>query len=360
MSLFRKPIRHWIQRLLENTILKKPSENIYRILGGHIYFQTMATAVRLDLFSLLAQRGKMTLPQIAEAVGIQEKPARIVLLGCTALGLLRKRGDRYRNTWLAGRLLDRARPDNIIPVVLWQHFINYRAMAHFYEAARSGSHTGLSEFQGPETTLYGRLTHHPELEKIFQDAMESISVQSNRLLAEAVDFSRFQHILDVGGGNGSNIIQLARRHPSLRATVFDSHSVCVLARAHIRDAGLADRLDSIAGDAFQDEFPAGVDGILFAHFMTIWSEAKNRELLRKAHRALPSGGAAIIFNMMQHDDGTGPLSAAMGSPYFLTLATGEGMLYTCKEYAGWMRDAGFSNVFVHRLVRDHGVILGIK
>ncbi|MBP7830156.1 MAG: methyltransferase domain-containing protein [Kiritimatiellae bacterium] len=360
MKLVRHPIRLLLRRLAEATLLKRTSDNLYRVMGGHIYFQTLAAAVRFDLFSLLARRKAMTLAQVAEELGLGEQPARILLLGCTALRLLRKRRENYSNTWLAARLLDRAQPGNIVPVVLWQHFINYRAMAHFFDAAKAGSNTGLTEFGGTESTLYGRLTHDPDLESIFQAAMESISVQSNRMLAGAVDFSRVRHLLDVGGGNGSNIIELARCYPSLRATVFDSPTVCRIARENIRKAGYADRLAAVEGDGFLDEFPAGVDAILFAHFMTIWSAEKNKALLQKACRTLPPHGVAIVFNMMQHNDGTGPLSAAMGSPYFLTLATGEGMLYTWNEYATWMNEAGFSRILTHRLVRDHGVVIGIK
>jgi hypothetical protein len=50
----------------------------------------------------------------------------------------------------------------------------------------------------------------------------------------------------------------------------------------------------------------------------------------------------------------------MGSPYFLTLATGEGMLYTWREYTTWLREAGFRSVEARALPRDHGVIIGRK
>jgi hypothetical protein len=104
----------------------------------------------------------------------------------------------------------------------------------------------------------------------------------------------------------------------------------------------------------------GTDCILFGHFFTIWSEEKDRALLKKCYETLPPGGSVIIFNMMQRDDGAGPLSAAMGSPYFLTLATGEGMLYTWGEYESWMKEAGFAKVTRQVLPRDHGVIIGFK
>ncbi len=344
----------------EQAAQRESWERLYLVLGGHIYFQTLSAAVRLDLFGLLSKHGSLTRAQIAAELDIHEKPARILLLGCAALGLLKKKGDKYSNSPLAQELLVRDSPGNIIAVIEWQHFINYKAMHHFHDAIRANKNVGLNEFDGDENTLYGRLTHHPELEKIFQNAMQAISVQANAMLAAFVDFAHVKHLVDVGGGNGTNIIALARKYPSLKATVFDSPSVCQLARKNIERAGLAERLNAVPGNCFADPFPKSTDCLLFAHFFTIWSEEKDRLLLKKAYDALPSGGSVLVFNMMQSDDETGPLSAALGSPYFLTLATGEGMLYTWNEYETWMRDAGFATVKKQELPRDHGVIIGIK
>jgi cyclopropane fatty-acyl-phospholipid synthase-like methyltransferase len=133
-----------------------------------------------------------------------------------------------------------------------------------------------------------------------------------------------------------------------------------IASKRIKDAGMDDRLGVSPGDCFVDPFPAGVDCILFAHFFTIWSDSRNRQLLKKCYESLPAGGLVVIFNMMQRDSEDGPYSAAMASPYFLTLATGEGMMYTWREYGQWMRDAGFASVTRHVLPRDHGLIIGRK
>jgi hypothetical protein len=50
----------------------------------------------------------------------------------------------------------------------------------------------------------------------------------------------------------------------------------------------------------------------------------------------------------------------VGSPYFLTIATGGGMLYTWNEYASWLSEAGFSDVTQQALPRDHGFVIGVK
>jgi len=70
----------------------------------------------------------------------------------------------------------------------------------------------------------------------------------------------------------------------------------------------------------------------------------NLGLLRKCHKSLASSGSVIIFNMMGDDDDTGPLSTALGSPYFLAIATGEGMLHAWKDYEQAFIEAGFGNV----------------
>ncbi|MGI8431553.1 MAG: methyltransferase [Chthoniobacterales bacterium] len=352
---------NWIQRyLIERVLLGRANRQMALIVGGHIFFQTLSAALELDLFSLLHQHKRMTRAKIAQALSCAEQPIRILLLGCTTLGLLRKRGRSYSNTMLSRLLLVRSSPKNIIDIVRWQHHINYRAMFHFADAIRANSNVGLEEFSGTESTLYERLAHDEPREQIFQDAMESISVQANAMLVRGLDLSGAKFLLDVGGGNGTNIIAFARRFPHLRAAVFDSESVCEIAQKNIATEQLSDRLSAFPGNCFSDPFPEEADTILFAHFLTIWGEARNRQLLRKCFESLPTGGSVIVFNMMQRDTEDGPSTAAMGSPYFLTIATGEGMLYTWQEYRQWMHDAGFRSIESQRLPRDHGLIIGRK
>lgn len=344
---------------IANKVFQQEIERFTLVLGGHIFFQTLSAAVRFDLFTLLSKSGSLTRQQIAAKLGIKEKPLRILLLGLVTIKLLRKKKNVYSNSLLADIYLNHENPKNVISIIEWQHHINYKPMHSFYDAIKANTNVGLNEFKGDEPTLYERLVHYPELEKIFQDAMEHISVQANADFSEHVDLSHVKHLVDVGGGNGANIITIARQYPKLRATVFDSPTVCDIARKNIKAQGFADRLTAAAGNCFTDAFPAGADCILFCHFFTIWSEEKDLALLKKCFNALPSGGSVIIFNQMQSDMEDGPLFAAMGSPYFLTLATGEGMLYTWNEYESWMKQAGF-HIKKQKLPRDHGVIIGVK
>ena len=350
----------WAHRLFERLVLRRKVESFYRILGGYTFFQLMRSAVELDLFTALARRGPLTHDELAAELGLQDHAARVLLLGCTVLGLVKLRRGRYRNSLVAARYLSRESPTNLVSMVEWQHAINYRPMFHLTEALRANSNRGLDAISGPGSTLFARLASHPQLEVIFHRAMEEQSDNLARSFVEQVDFGRARRLADVGGGDGAYLIPIAQAHPQLTGVVVDLPSVCALAERRIGEAGLAGRLTTAPGDCFRDPLPQDADCFLFSHFLTLWSPERNQQLLRRAYQALPSGGQVVIYNIMQEDSRQGPLSSAIGSTYFLALATGESMLWTWQEYCTWLAAAGFQRIERRRLLRDHGVIVATK
>jgi L-tyrosine C(3)-methyltransferase len=327
---------------------------------GHAAFQTLWAATQVGIFDALARKPGISRRDIGIEVGLEERPIRILLTGLTALRLLVKDGDTYRNSSMTERFLVTGSPENIVKVLGWQYHIVYCAAMDFVESLRSNRNIGLRYFPGSEDNLYARLSHDQGLEKIFHDAMASISNATNRLLTEHLDLSQLTHLVDAGGGDGTNAMCLAKAQPHLQVTVFDRASVCDLAKKNISQAGLKDRIDTFPGDFFVDPFPQGIDCILFAHIFTIWSLERDAMLLKRAHSALPKGGKVIIFNTMGWDDETGPMSAALGSVYFMTIATSEGRIHTWKDYEACLQDAGFTSFQRISVGHDHGILIGTK
>lgn len=346
--------------LVEKVFLRRQFEQMYLVFGGHVYFQTLRTAIQLGIFDLIEESGPLDRKEIAQKLNLQEQPVRIILLGLTSLGFLKKRGSRYSNKYIARLLYLKKSPYKIRAYIELQHRVMYKGCYWLLESIRQNTNVGLQEFKGDEPTIYQRLAHDPETEEIFQESMQELSMHANASLRERLDLSEVKHLVDVGGGNGTNAMAIAKKWPHLHLTVFDSPTVCGLAKDHIQSQGMSNQVSVHPGECFVDSFPKNADALMFAHFFTIWGEAKDRELLKKCYSHLPVGGKVIIFNMMQRNDETGPLSAALGSPYFMSIATGMGMLFTWNEYETWMLEAGFRKVEKHRLARDHGIIIGIK
>jgi SAM-dependent methyltransferase len=346
--------------VFEKLLFRRQIRELYFVLGGHIHFQTLSAANRLGVFDIIHKHKCVTRKELAALLKIEEQPCRILLLGLTTSKLLKKKGEQYYNSKLTEIYLVSTSPKTLKNVVDWQHFINYRAMPYFYESILQNTNVGLKEFPGEGNTLYERLASHPELENIFQLAMEDISRQANIQLLENLDLKNSQFAVDIGGGAGENITKLVKLNAHLKGGVFDSPTVAAMARLNFKKQGLENRLMAFEGNCFEDPLPSGPDCFILCHFLTIWSLEKNYRLIKKVYDTLPDGGKLAIFNMMQSDNETGPMSASMGSPYFLTLATGEGMLYCWKEYIELIHRAGFKKVDVTKLPMHHGLIVAQK
>lgn len=335
-------------------------ESLVLIMGGHTAFQLLWAGVQLGVFSALSDMPGISKADIGEKTKLEARPLRILLTGLTALRLIQKEGDSYRNSAIVEKILVLKSPENWVEVLGWQNYIVYPGEMDFVESLKQNRNVGLGRFPGDENNLYARLAHDPFLEKTFQNSMSSLSTSANVYLADQVDLSKVRHLVDAGGGDGTNAIRLAQANSHLRVTIFDAPTVCQIAENNIAKAGLFGRIDTHSGDFFVRDFQESIDSILFAHMLTIWSPEKDTTLLKRAYDALPAGGQVIIFNMMGWDDETGPMTTALGSPYFLSIATGEGMLYTWKEYESFLSAAGFRQTKRLELPKDHGVLIGIK
>ncbi|MEO3746343.1 methyltransferase [Plantactinospora sp. B5E13] len=316
-------------------------EPLRELFYAHYRFQYLSAACEFGLFELLSREPGLTRAQVAERLGIEQQPARILLLGCVSAGLLRKEGDGYHNTPvsepLAGKLDDV--PAAFVP---WEQHVNYRPMAWFYESLKANTNIGLQrEIPGDSPTLYGRLALDPKRETTFHNMMGSVSRLVAEELVQQLDLSPYTHLLDVGGGTAVNATYLARRWPNLRVTIVDLPTIAETANQKIASLGLQDRVRAVGLDAFNDEFPKGCDAVLFGHFLEIWSVERNKDLIAKAARAVEPGAGIFVVTPGADDDETGPDLAAALSAYFLTVASGEGMVYTCAEYEQWFAEAGF-------------------
>jgi hypothetical protein len=330
------------------------------IMQGHAAFQLLWAGTQLGLFPLLSRHPGAKAHEIGAALHLKPRPTSVLLTGLTALRLIHKEDGGYRNGPIAQRFLIPGVRDCMVDILGWQRHIVYPGAMDLVDALRGDTNVGLRHFPGQGETLYARIAETPSLEKIFHDAMSAISNSANEMLAERMDLSGVRHLVDAGGGDGTNAIRLARQHPGLRVTVFDSPTVCRLAEQNIERSGLSGRIAVFPGNLFDDPFPSHVDCVLFAHMMTIWSLETDTGLLRRAYEALPDTGRVVIFNMMGWDDEEGPISTALGSVYFLTIATGEGRLHSWREYEACLAAAGFAGTERIELPRDHGILIGRK
>ncbi|WP_274598868.1 methyltransferase [Streptomyces albus subsp. chlorinus] len=332
------------------------------LLFGHAAFQYLNAACELELLDLLLERGELTAEEIRAELGLAERAADILLLGCTALGLTRKEEGRYRAATLIASLAEDGGWDKLKDTVAFEQHIVYPGQADFVASLRENTNVGLRRIPGDGPDLYHRLSRHPHLETVFYRYMRSWSELANEHLVAALDLGGATRLLDCGGGDAVNALALAEANPHLHVTVLEIPSSAPVTEKRITEAGLGDRVLVEPCDMFADPFPGGMDCVLFAHQLVIWTPEENTALLRKAYDALTPGGRVVIFNSMSNDEGDGPVVAALDSVYFASLPAEGGMIYPWRLHEKCLREAGFSSVERIEVPgwTPHGIIVAAK
>jgi DNA-binding Lrp family transcriptional regulator len=176
---------------------------------------------------------------------------------------------------------------------------DWKAFAHFFggawnaalleapHAVRTGEDTFARVFGAG---WWEWLTARPEETRLFDRAMQGGAERRVEALAR-LPWSD-ETVVDVGGGNGTLLIELLRRHESLRGIVFDLPEVAREAEERVAAAGLADRLDVVGGSMF-DGVPAG-DAYVLAVVLHDWDDDAAAKILTRVRAAAPAHARVLI------------------------------------------------------------------
>ncbi len=152
-------------------------------------------------------------------------------------------------------------------------------------------------------------------------------------------------LLEVGCGTGAHIRAAARLNPELTAVGIDlAAEVAELARTNIAEAGLAERVEIIAGD-IRDLEPAGDFDLVTLHQNIYYFDEDERvDLLRRLAGKLAVGGLLLITTLVRE---SGPASAALN--LWGAMTKGASRLPLADELVADLSVAGYLDVQAHSL-----------
>jgi len=116
----------------------------------------------------------------------------------------------------------------------------------------------------------------------------------------------------------------------------------------VEEAGLTARVTTRPGDLRKDDFGSGYDLVFMSAICHMLGPDGNRDLLKRAARALAPGGRVVIQDFILEPERTRPRQAVLFAINML-VGTEAGSTYTEGEYAGWLEAAGLRGVHRVRL-----------
>lgn len=312
--------------------------------------QVLLTANRLGLFSALAG-GPMTLQQITGELGTQPRATRLMLNACIALDLLMEEDGRYSNSKLSEAFLVPGRQGYLGDAIRYSDDL-YDTWGKLEQGLTSGSapmpahrYTGTDSAQ-TRNFVYG---------------MHNRALGIGRVLVDLVDLSGRKSMIDVGGGPGTYSALLAQRYPQLRCRVLDLPGVLEIAAEIIESMDVSGRVTTQPLDYLNDDFPPANDVVLISGVFHRETEETCRDLIRRAGRALDSGGLLVISDVFTDRGGQGPLFATLFGLNMM-LTANEGGVHSDADVAGWMKEQGFGAIEMRSFPdpMPHRLVKGVK
>lgn len=316
--------------------------------------KTLLSAVEMEIFTEL-EKHPGDLATVQARLGLHLRGGRDFLDALVALGFLQRTDGIYRNTPETSLYLDKAKPSYIGGILEMANHRLYPFWGSLTEAVRTGESQNESKGgHDPFTALYA----DPAKLREFLRAMSGVSRGANMAIARQFPWASYASCADIGTAQGDLVTQIALANPHLRGIGFDLPEVGPIFDDYIAANGIADRVSFTGGSFFTDELPKA-DVLLFGHILHDWDLETKRMLLRKAHDALPPGGAVIVYDAIIDDDRSQNAFGLLMSLNML-IETPGGFDYTGADCIGWMREAGFKDCRVEHLVGPDSMVIGIK
>ncbi len=305
---------------------------------GHKQAATLMAAIELDLFSRISE-GISRLPQIAEALGLSLLNGERLVVACTALQLLEKEGEVYRNAPDVERFLVKGKPTYVGP---WMLFAGW----DFKEWKDLALH--LKSETSPKTLgMYESLTEEKARE--YHEATYSVGLGAGIVFSRQVDLSGRSLMLDLGGGSGCYCIAAVQKYPDLKAIVLDFEVVCKVTDEFVAQWGLEDRISARAGDFTRDPLPKGADVMVMASNLPQYNAEALEGVFRAAYEALAPGGEFHVIGETLDSEKKGPLGPALWGIHEALFGS-EGRAHSEKETKAYLEKAGFPHVRVHSFI----------
>ena len=339
--------------------LKVDPSNIMRTGMGFWASKTLLTAVKMELFTLLATQ-PLTGSELKQRLGLHERSLYDFLDALVALGFLNKDGNKetavYSNAPDTDLFLDRNKLSYVGGLLEMANNRLYPFWNYLEEGLKTGNPQ--NEIRTGRSTIFEQLYKDKDKTREFVNAMAGAQAGNFMTLAREFDFSGYNTLCDIGGSGAQLSAHVVSHNPHMKCISFDLPHVSPIAKENISKMGLADKVEIKSGDFFTDPFPKA-DVITMGNILHDWGTSQKNTLISKAYDVLPNGGALIVIeNIIDNERRSNAFGLLMSLN--MLIETTEGYDFTADDFDQWARKAGFNETFIMPLTGPASAAIAIK
>jgi SAM-dependent methyltransferase len=275
-------------------------DDVDALLHAQAASAALRAAITTGLLWMLAEK-PMTGEEVARALNIPGKRGHYWLQYLQSFGILEAVPQGYVSSALARTAILDARSRGS-----WQHLVvdeqEKDACVHGLPQfiSEPGSLWIVQGLEGP-INYVDRMRASPERAREFTRMLFEVHQDLANQVAELLDLTGVERMLDLGGGSGVISMAFLRKYPALTSAVVDIENVCMAGREIAEEAGLAGRISYHPAEFDTDEFPSGFDLVLQCD-VSVYGLA----LLRKIWRSLKPAGRLVFVGHLSPADNLAP------------------------------------------------------
>jgi len=299
------------------------------------YYQSaiLFAALEHDVFTLIENEGPggASVEVIAAHCAADLRGMRLLLDGCVATGLLRKREQMYFNSDAGRAVLVKGARHDLGKAIGYNRDV-YPAWGELAKLVKSGR-----PVEDPEVHL-GRDDGRTNR---FVLSMHGRALGIGRSVVPILNLGGRSRLLDMAGGPGTYAVMMAEANPGLRCVTVDLPAVSKVASSLVAQSSAAERVECRSGDYHTDVYEKESYDVVTI-FGALHQESPEMivDILKRAYAALKSGGLIYILDMMTDETHASPPFSALFAVN-MALTTDNGWVFSDKELHGWLAEAGF-------------------
>jgi C-methyltransferase len=268
-------------------------EPIIQVCTGLWAAGVLKGAIQLQVFDHVAA-GEQEVGSLSQAMGVDPQALQILLDALVPLGFLERRARGYRLTPVSAEFLVSSRPTYLGTLaaeilgdpILYDLYANYRrVVTGDYQRDPWQYRTGSNE-------TVDRLVRQ----------LFTLGYPLAQAMADHLGWTPGQpaalRLLDVGCGSAVYSLVALTRLPQAQLTVQDWPRILPAAQEFATQLGVEGRVQTLAGDMRTIDFGGPYDVVFLGHILHNYTEATDRELLRKCFGVVAPGGMVIVVEFL--------------------------------------------------------------
>lgn len=259
-----------------------------------ILHQSLCAVASLGVADCL-ENGWRSASDLARQLNVNQDALYRVLRLLASQGIFEENADHsFRNTEISNYLRSGFPGSLRALLMFWGSDYSYASLGQMLRTVETGKPAPIL-LSGNDS--FEQLRRDPKQARLFDDAMTTMSGMIAPAVAAAYNFSAWESLMDIGGGNGLLLSEILRAHPSLRGVLADQEHVLERARERGFLAGDLAPRTSMQPCNFFESVPSGCKAYLMKSVIHDWDDEQSRVILSNCRKAVPSDGALLLVEL---------------------------------------------------------------